>query len=156
MRPFRFSIYIIVNLVILVFIGIYRISKLYLQPLSRLAKRAEEYKENDDLIFSVRRQDNELNRLSKALNSMLKRISEDKQKLRSTVQSLEKANLELKKVQKEIIRAEKLASVGRLSAGIAHEIGNPIGIIIGYLETSSTSINGIKNMCYFKRIVPSL
>ncbi|MBW2564253.1 MAG: hypothetical protein JRE29_09530, partial [Deltaproteobacteria bacterium] len=34
----------------------------------------------------------------------------------------------------EIIRAEKLASVGRLSSGIAHEIGNPIGIIIGYLE----------------------
>ena len=127
-------IYSLVNLTIFTFIGIYRISKLYLQPLSRLAKRAEEYKEDDDLIFSVRREDNELNRLSRALNSMLKQISEDKQKLRSTVQSLEKANLELKRAQKEIIRAEKLASVGRLSAGIAHEIGNPIGIIIGYLD----------------------
>ncbi len=72
--------------------------------------------------------------LSKALNIMLKRISADKEKLRSTVLSLEKANLDLKKAQREIIRAEKLASVGRLSAGIAHEIGNPIGIVIGYLE----------------------
>jgi len=129
-----FLIYLFINLITLTFIGIYRISKLYLQPLARLAKRAEDYKEDDDLIFSVRKEDNELNRLSKSLNIMLTRISADKEKLRSTVMSLEEANLELKKAQKEIIRAEKLASVGRLSAGIAHEIGNPIGIVIGYLE----------------------
>jgi len=127
-------IYIFINLVILTFIGIHRVSKLYLQPLARLAKRAADYKEDEDLIFSVRKEDNELNSLSKALNSMLKRISADKEKLRSTVLSLERANVELKQAQKDIIRAEKLASVGRLSAGIAHEIGNPIGIVIGYLE----------------------
>jgi len=129
-----FLIYLFINLIILTFIGIHRISQLYLLPLARLAKRAEDYKEDDDLMFAVRKEDNELNRLSKSLNIMLQRISADKEKLRSTVLSLEEANLELKKAQMEIIRAEKLASVGRLSAGIAHEIGNPIGIVIGYLE----------------------
>jgi signal transduction histidine kinase len=127
-------IYIAINLAILTYIGIYRISKLYLVPLGRLAQRAENYKEDDEIIFSVRKEDNELNRLSKSLNLMLKRISADKETLRSTVLSLEESNLELKKAQKEIIQAEKLASVGRLSAGVAHEIGNPIGIVIGYLE----------------------
>jgi len=127
-------IYIFINLIILTFVGIQRISKPYLQPLARLAKRATEYKEDDDLIFSVRKEDDELSSLSKALNSMLRRISADKEKLRSTVLSLESANLELKQAQRDVIRAEKLASVGRLSAGIAHEIGNPIGIVIGYLE----------------------
>ena len=127
-------IYIFINLIILTFVGIQRISKPYLHPLARLAKRAADYKEDDDLIFSVRKEDNELSSLSKALNSMLRRISADKEKLRSTVLSLEGANLELKQAQRDIIRAEKLASVGRLSAGIAHEIGNPIGIVIGYLE----------------------
>jgi two-component system NtrC family sensor kinase len=129
-----FLIYLVINLIILTFIGLHRISKLYLLPLARLAKRAEDYKEDEDLMFAVRKEDNELSRLSKSLNIMLKRISADREKLRSTVLSLEQANLELKKVQQEIIRAEKLASVGRLSAGIAHEIGNPIGIVIGYLE----------------------
>ena len=127
-------IYIVINLIILTFVGIQRISKPYLQPLARLAKRAAEYKEDDDLIFAVRKEDNELSSLSKALNNMLRRISADKEKLRSTVLSLERANLELKQAQRDIIRAEKLASVGRLSAGIAHEIGNPIGIVMGYLE----------------------
>lgn len=127
-------LYIFINAVILASAGIYRLSKVYFQPLARLANRAEDYRDDDEeFIFTVRKADNELNTLSKALNSMLRRISADKEKLRSTVQSLEETNLELKKAQEEIIRAEKLASVGRLSAGIAHEIGNPIGIVIGYL-----------------------
>ena len=127
-------IYLFINTVILAFIGIYRLSKVYFQPLARLARRAEDYREDDEMLFSVRKEDNELHKLSGSLNSMLRRISADKEKLRSTVNSLETANLELKKAQEEIIRAEKLASVGRLSAGIAHEIGNPIGIVMGYLE----------------------
>ena len=127
-------LFIFVNTGILAFLGIYRVFKLYLQPLSRLAKRAEDYKEDEQVLFSVRKEDNELQRLSAALNGLLRRLSAEKEKLRATVASLEAANTELKKAQTEIIRAEKLASVGRLSAGIAHEIGNPIGIVTGYLE----------------------
>lgn len=127
-------IYIFINTAILTFIGLYRLSKVYLEPMNRLVNRAEEYREDDGIFFAVRKEDNELNQLSKALNRMLERISEDKEKLRQMVMSLERANIDLKQAQKEVIRAEKLASVGRLSSGIAHEIGNPIGIIIGYLE----------------------
>ena len=145
-------IYMAVNLVILTCFGIYRISRLYVSPLARLAQRAEDYKEDDDIIFSVRRQDNELNRLSKALNLMLKRISADKEKLRLTVTSLEKANQDLKRAQREIIQAEKLASVGRLSAGIAHEIGNPIGIVMGYLDLlKQADISGKERSEYIQR-----
>lgn len=127
-------IYILINTAIFTFIGLYRLSKIYFEPMRRLVERADEYREDEDLFFTVRKEDNELHHLSKALNRMLQRISEDKKKLQSTVHSLEKANLELQRAQKEIIQAEKLASVGRLSSGIAHEIGNPIGIIMGYLE----------------------
>ena len=129
-----FLIYIGINTVILTIIGFFRVSKIYLEPLRRLAGRAEDYREEDGLLFSVRKEDNELHQLSRALNLMLGRIAEDKEKLRLTVTSLEKANVDLQNAQKEIIRAEKLASVGRLSAGIAHEIGNPIGIVMGYLD----------------------
>jgi signal transduction histidine kinase len=118
-------IYLFVNIVILTFIGFHRLFKIFLEPIERLAKRAENYQETDGAFFPV---------LSKSLNSMTRRITEDKTKLQDAVKSLEKTNTELNKAQEEIIRAEKLASVGRLSSGIAHEIGNPIGIIMGYLE----------------------
>jgi two-component system, NtrC family, sensor kinase len=135
-------LYVFVNTVVLSFLGIYRVIKMYLQPLGRLAKRAEEYKEDDELLFSVRKEDNELLRLSSALNALMRRLAEERSKLRETVRSLETANLEIQSTQEEMVRAEKLASVGRLSAGIAHEIGNPLGIVTGYiglLKQSGTS-----------------
>lgn len=128
------SAYIILNTLILAFAGLYRISKLTVKPLHRLLERAEEYKDDTEIFFLGEKESNEFNQLSKALNRMLQRISDDKDALLLTVRSLKKANADLKQAQKDIIRAEKLASVGRLSAGIAHEIGNPIAIVIGYLE----------------------
>jgi len=127
-------IYIFINTFLLTLIGFYRLSKIFLRPINRLVKRAEEYKENEAIFFSARKEDNEFVKLSKSLNSMFNRISEDKEKLRSSVLSLEKVNYELKQAQDDIIRAEKMASVGILSSGIAHEIGNPIGIVLGYLD----------------------
>jgi signal transduction histidine kinase len=50
------------------------------------------------------------------------------------IRSLERVNLELRRAQNEVIRSEKLASIGRLASGVAHEVGNPTGAILGYLD----------------------
>ena len=86
------------------------------------------------MFFAAGRDSTEFGRLNMALNNMLMRIEKDKGTLRETIDSLEEANEELRKAHQEMVRTEKLASVGRLSAGLAHEIGNPIGIIQGYID----------------------
>jgi two-component system, NtrC family, sensor kinase len=127
-------VYFVINLLVLALIGLYLILNVAVKPVERIVKRAEEFREEDDLFVLSGNTNNEFDKLSKALNRLLKRVARDKEELMENISSLEKSNTDLKRAQNDVVRAEKLASVGRLSAGIAHEVGNPIGIIIGYLE----------------------
>jgi two-component system NtrC family sensor kinase len=127
-------IFVVINSFFFALFGNHQLSRIYFRPLKRLAKRAETYQDEDTLFFSVRKEDNEFSVLSSSLNKMLHRIADDKRVLQETIGSLKAANIELKKAQNDVIRAEKLATVGRLTSGIAHEIGNPIGIVLGYLD----------------------
>ena len=54
---------------------------------------------------------------------------------------LKEALKRLQETQEQLVRSEKLASIGRLSAGIAHEINNPIG----FVSSNSTSLTGYIN-----------
>jgi signal transduction histidine kinase len=134
--------FVVINSFFFALIGNRQLSRIYFKPLKRLARRAETYQDEDSLLFSVRKEDNEFSVLSSSLNKMLHRITEDKRVLRETIESLQTANRELTIAQNEVIRAEKLATVGRLTSGIAHEIGNPIGIVLGYLDLmKQTNLN---------------
>ncbi len=52
--------------------------------------------------------------------------------LRDTVRELGRSNEELANAQVALVRSEKLASMGQLAAGIAHEVNNPLGVVIMY------------------------
>ena len=126
--------YVLLDILVLVAFGTYIFSNLVVKPVKQLVQTAERFQEGDRLPDVGAGEPNELGKLSQALNSMLQRLADNKEELRQHIASLEQANLELRRAQQEVIFSEKLASVGRLAAGIAHEIGNPIGIVLGYLE----------------------
>ena len=126
--------YIILDTIILSIVGIYILSRIVVRPIHKLLKMTEGYQTGDIIPQVTDSPRNEIGNLSRSLGIMLQRLDENKKELKAHISSLEVANRELKQAQNEIIRSEKLASVGRLTAGIAHEIGNPIGIILGYLE----------------------
>ncbi len=129
-----FFVYFSANLIILVLLGFFLLHRKMVRPIQKMAGLIEGFRDTEDFLLPDPKNDTEFQKLNKSIQRMVRRFSRNREELRSTVSSLEKANKNLQQAQNEIIRAEKLASVGRLSAGIAHEIGNPIGIVLGYFE----------------------
>ncbi len=54
------------------------------------------------------------------------------EKIKETADKLSKSYAELEKTQHALVQSEKLASMGQLAAGIAHEINNPLGVVLLY------------------------
>ncbi len=126
--------FIVLNTIVLVLFGMYLLSKTVVNPIRELLTITEEYKDSGSVPSLKDPAPNEIGQLFRSLNVMLMRLDNNKEELREHIVSLESANQAIKKAQDDIIRSEKQASVGRLATGVAHEIGNPIGILLGYLE----------------------
>lgn len=76
----------------------------------------------------------ELGTLAAAFNDMATSLGSSRGELTRKNLELVAANEELRQMQEQLVRTERLAAIGQLAAGISHEIDNPVGIILGYAE----------------------
>jgi hypothetical protein len=115
------ALLIIADVIIFVAFGAYKVQGLVLDPLDRVVEATEAIA-NGDLSRRVPQGSTiELSRLARSINRMTSRLLEE---------------------QAQRGHLEKVASVGRLAAGVAHEIGNPLGAIGGYSHLLRRSMNG--------------
>jgi hypothetical protein len=147
-------LYILFDAVIMLAFGTFLLSRYLVKPVKKLIRLTEDISEGnlDGTLLSLSDR-NEFGKLSTSLKDMSKKLIQEKAKIEQQYHALEEKNLQLQQAHKEILQTEKLASVGSLAAGIAHEVGNPVGIILGCIHLlRSNDIDDKKRTDFLNRM----
>ncbi len=166
-------------IVVSLFLGIINY-KIVTHPVQALANGMEKVA-GGDLDYSVPiNSTDEIGVLAETFNAMIKDLKEAREQRERWTQTLEeevaKKTEEIKKTQASLVQTEKLASLGRMAAGVAHEINNPLTGVVTFahlmkkrfppdtldsedldviIEQAERCAKIIKNLLTFARATPS-
>lgn len=101
------------------------LSRIIVPPLTALAALARDPSIRGEQLSSDSAP-NEIIEVAQTFRRTVRQLHEERERI--AIQ-----HRELEQMHQSLVRASKLASVGRLAAGIAHEIGNPLAAVQGYL-----------------------
>jgi signal transduction histidine kinase len=81
--------------------------------------------------------------------ALLRAARRYKRDLEARNTELARRKTELERLQAQIVHSEKMASLGQLAAGIAHELNNPVGFIYGNLDLLNECVVGLTELLTF-------
>lgn len=153
-EPLRDALYLAMAGLLLLFLAVsgagalvaLRWAQAIFRPLERMSRVIERIELGDEAArVGPNPSRDELGRLSRAFDHLLDSLAarrwelqrwgrELDRKVAERTQELEEANDTLRRTQQQLVMREKLAAIGELTAGVAHEINNPITVIQGNLD----------------------
>ena len=137
-----FLAYFILDFFLLLTFGSFLLTRIVVVPIRKLLAATERISAGD-LSHSVPVPGGaEIAELAESFNTMLAALRNKRDEAEAYMNSLKKANSELQVAREETIRTEKMASIGLLAAGTAHEIGTPLAAIIGYSGILRDEVTG--------------
>ena len=137
--PLILVLYILLFALVVAVFGTTFLRNYLIRPLRKMLDATEKISQGNFDVAVEFESDNELGQLALAFNRMAEELAHRQKHLEDQLKQLAEINAELTKTRDQLIISEKLASVGKLAAGVAHEIGNPLSIVNGYLEMVSRS-----------------
>ncbi len=131
-----FAGYLVLTQASLFFLGYILFHRTVVGPVGEIARLAGKAAGMTDLLGlpDSMRLRGDIQKISSSLKSVMIKIVDDRDKMEALIAQLRKTNRDLETAQQGLVRSEKMAGVGRLAAGLAHEVGNPLQIVMGYAE----------------------
>lgn len=125
------ALYIGLFAVALLTFAYFALTRLIVRPVEALSNAAERVALGARTLKLPRAGAQELTRLGESVTAMATRLIADEEAMRRKVDELTRTTAHLTETRAQLVRSERMASVGRLAAGVAHEIGNPIAALMG-------------------------
>ena len=128
------ALYIFLFGVVLLAFAYLALTRLIVRPIDELSREAERVASGARTFRSAARGPREIAELGVSVRTMADTLVAREKSLRAKVEELTETTKRLTETQAQLVKSERLAGVGKLAAGVAHEIGNPIAAILGMLD----------------------
>lgn len=119
----------------------YILARAIIKPVGQLRDMAEAVAEGDLTQRLALTRNDEIAELATTFSEMTERLAERTQEAQrlhgetaERARQLEQTNARLREAQQQLVQSEKLASIGQLTAGIVHDVKNPLAVIKGIAE----------------------
>lgn len=125
------ALYMVVFALALLVFAYMALTRVIVRPIEQLARATDRVATGSRSLDLPRTGAREISELGSSVRAMTTKLIAEEQALRAKVDELTTTTKRLGETREQLAGSERMASVGRLAAGVAHEIGNPIAAIMG-------------------------